>query len=118
MSDSAWTNVTTYRDSIKYDVAGEVGKLYGVRFAEAPSIPILVNSGSANVDLYRTLIFGPDFLGQADLNNITMVVNEPAKSSELGIASAFGYHFCTAYAIVNNSDGVRIESSASRGNDA
>lgn len=117
-TDSAWQDIVKYRDTVKYDIAGEIGKIWGVRFAMAPTIPILVNSGSANVDLYRTLIFGPDYLGQSDLGELEIVINEPGKTSELGQFNTYGYRFVMAQAVLQSSRAVRIESSASLGNDA
>lgn len=114
-TDSAWLDIVRYRDTVKYDIDGEVGRLYGVRFALAPTIPLLVNTGSANVDVYRTLIFGSDFVGQSDLGELEVVINEPGKTSELGQFNTYGYRFVMASAILQNSRGVRIESSASLG---
>lgn len=114
-SDSAWTDIVKYRDTVKYDIQGELGSIYGVRFAVAPTIPILVNTGSANVDVYRTLVFGPDFVGQSDLGDMEVVINEPGKTSELGMFNTYGYRFVMASAILQNARGVRIESSASLG---
>lgn len=112
-SDSAWTDIVKYRDSVAYDIPGEVGKIYGVRFAVAPTIPVLANSGSAAVDVYRTLVFGQDFLGQSDLGELEIVINEPGKGSELNQYNTYGYRFVTATEILSNSRGVRIESSSS-----
>lgn len=117
-TDSAWLDVNRYRDSVKYDIVGEVGRLYGVRFALAPTTPILTNSGSASVDVYRSLIFGPDFIGQSDLGDLEVVINEPGKTSELGQFNTYGYRFVMASAALQNARGVRLESSASLGNDA
>lgn len=117
-TDTAWLDVNRYRDSVKYDIVGEVGRLYGVRFALAPTIPILTNSGSAAVDVYRSLIFGPDFIGQSDLGDLEVVINEPGKTSELGQFNTYGYRFVMASAALQNARGVRLESSAALGNDA
>ena len=114
-TDSAWTDIVKYRDTVKYDIPGEVGRIWGVRFAMAPTIPILVNSGSANRDVYRTLVFGPDFIGQSELADLEMVMNEPGKTSELGTFNTYGYRFLVASAILKNARGVRIETSASLG---
>ncbi len=114
-TDSAWLDVVRYRDTVKYDIQGEVGSLYGVRFALAPTIPILVNTGSANVDVYRTLIFGPDYLGQSDLGDLEVVINEPGKTSELGQFNTYGYRFVMATAVLQSVRAARIESSASLG---
>lgn len=117
-TDSAWTDIVKYRDTVKYDIMGEIGKIWGVRFAMAPTIPILVNSASANVDIYRTMIFGPDFIGQSDLGDLEIVINEPGKTSELGQFNTYGYRFVMATEVLQSVRGVRIESSASLGNDA
>lgn len=117
-TDSAWNDIVKYRDTVKYDIAGEVGRIWGVRFAEAPTIPILINSASANVDVYRTLIFGPDFIGQSDMGDLEVVINEPGKTTELGMFNTYGYRFVMATAVLQSVRAVRIESSASLGNDS
>lgn len=117
-TDAAWQDIVKYRDTVKYDIMGEVGRIWGVRFAMAPTIPILTNSASANVDVYRTLIFGPDFIGQSDLGDLEVVINEPGKASELGTFNTYGYRFVMAAEALQSVRGVRIESSASLGNDA
>lgn len=114
-TDSKWENITTYRDSIKYDIVGEVGRLYGVRFALAPTIPILVNTGSAAVDVYRTLIFGQDFVGQSELGDLEIVINEPGRGSELRQFNTYGYRFVMATGVLSNQKGIRLETSASLG---
>ena len=112
-SDSAWQDIVKYRDSVKYDIPGEVGRIWGVRFAMAPTIPVLSNSGSAAVDVYRTLVFGPDYIGQSEMGRLELVMNEPGKTSELGQFNTYGYRFVLATEILQNARGVRIESSAS-----
>lgn len=114
-TDSAWTDIVKYRDTVKWDIMGEVGKIWGVRFAVAPTIPILTNSGSANVDLYRTLIFGPDFVGQSDLGELEVIINEPGRGSELRQFNTYGYRFVVATEVLSNQRGIRLESSASLG---
>ena len=114
-SDSAWTNITTYRDTVKYDIPGEVGKIYGVRFATAPTIPILVNSGSANVDLYRTLVFGPGYIGQSELGGLEIIINEPGRNSELRQFNTYGYRFVMATERLHNQRCIRLETSATLG---
>lgn len=114
-SDSNWQDIVKYRDSVKYDIEGEVGRLWGVRFALAPTVPILVNSGSANADLYRTMIFGPDFLGQSDLGDLEVVMNEPGKNSELKQFNTYGYRFVNANEVLSDQRGIRLESTASLG---
>ncbi len=117
-SDSHWEDIVKYRDTVKYDIKGEVGRIWGVRFVLAPTIPILTNSGSANVDIYRTMIFGPDYLGESHLGKLDVVINEPAKTVELGRKCAYGYNFVMATEVLDNQRAVRLESSASLGSNS
>ena len=112
-SDSAWIDISKYRDSVQYDIKGEVGRLYGVRFAIAPTIPILLNSGSANTDIYRTLIFGPEFIGQSELGELEVVINEPGRASELKTFNTYGYRFVLSTEVLSNQRGIRLESNSS-----
>ena len=114
-TDSKWTDMTKYRDSVKYDIKGEIGMIWGVRFVIAPSIPILTNSGSASVNLYRTLIFGPDFIGQSELGDLEVVINEPGRGSELRQYNTYGYRFVLSTERLSDQRGIRLESSASLG---
>ncbi len=114
-TDSAWMDIVKYRDTVKYDIPGEVGRLWGVRFAIAETIPVLVNSGSANTDVYRTLVFGPGYIGQSELGSLDVVINEPGKTTELGTFNTYGYSFTMASAVLDSKRCVRIESSAKLG---
>ena len=111
-TDSDWKYLSQYRDTVKYDIEGEIGKIYGVRFKLAPTIPILQNSGSANVNVYRTLIFGPEYLGLSEIGNIKMVMNEPGRASELGTYNTYGYYFTASAACLSSQRAIRLESSS------
>jgi len=113
MQDGKWIDVSKYRDTVKYDIPGEVGTLYGVRFVDDPTIPVLLNSGSANTDIYRTVIFGPGYLGQSDLGDLEIVMNEPGKTTELNQFNTYGYRFVMAHSILHQARGVVLESNAS-----
>lgn len=112
-TDTGWTDIVKYRDTVKYDIVNEVGRIWGVRFALAPTIPVLINSGSASTDIYRTLIFGPNFVGQSELGELEIVMNEPAKASELNMYNTYGYRFVLATEIIDQTMGIRLESNAS-----
>ena len=96
------------------DIPGEVGKIWGVRFAIAPTIPVLVNSGSANTDIYRTLIFGQDFLGQSEMGELEIVINEPGRASELRQFNTYGYRFVMSSEVLSDQKGIRLESNATK----
>ena len=112
MQDTKWLDVSRYRDTVKYDIPGEVGKLYGVRFVEDPTIPVLSNSGSASTDIYRTIVFGPGYLGESNMGDLEIIMNEPGKASELNQFNTYGYRFVMANARLHEARGVRLESSA------
>lgn len=115
-TDTAWLDIVRYRDTVKYDIQGEVGRLYQVRFALAPTIPVLINSGSGSVeDVYRTLIFGPGYVGQSDLGNLEVIMNEPGRTSELRQFNVYGYRFVLATALLHNARGIRLESASTFG---
>lgn len=111
-SDSTWLDLSKYRDTVKYDIKGEIGSLHGVRFVQCPSIPVLANSGSASVDVYRTIIMGRDFLGESELGNLDVVINEPGKASELGRYNTYGYNFIMATEVLSNQRAIRMESAS------
>lgn len=114
-SDSAWTDIVKYRDTVKYDIPGEVGRIWGVRFATAPTIQVLINSGSAKHDVYRTLVFGQDFIGQSDLGGLEVVINEPGRGSELKQYNTYGYRFVSAVACLSARRGICIKTTAQVG---
>lgn len=111
-SDAAWKDISKYRDTVKYDIPGEIGKFHGVRFVEDPTIPILLNSGSADVNLFRTVVFGPDYIGQSELGGLQIHINEPGRNTELGMFNTYGYRFVMATEVLHNARGVRIESNS------
>ena len=112
-TDSAWTDIVKYRDTVKYDLKGEVGRIWGIRFVVAPTIPVLLNSGSASTDIYRTLIFGPDFLGESHMGSLEVVINEPGRGSELRQFNTYGYRFVMATGVLQNARCIRLETNAS-----
>ncbi len=116
-TDSAWQDIVRYRDSVQYDIKGEVGRIYGVRFMIAPytSTLVLTNSGSANQDVYCTLVFGPDYLGETELSELEIVINEPGRASELKQYNTYGYRFVKTQAVIHAAAGVMIETSAQLG---
>lgn len=116
-TDSAWQDIVRYRDSVQYDIKGEVGRIYGVRFMLAPysGQMVLTNSGSANQDVYQTLIFGPDYLGESELSELDIVINEPGRASELKQYNTYGYRFVKTQAVIHAAAGVVIETSAQLG---
>jgi N4-gp56 family major capsid protein len=113
MTDTAWMDINRYRDTVQFDIKGEVGKLYGVRFVSTPKLSVLLNSGSGNTDIYRSLIFGPEYLGESELGDLEVVINEPGKGAELNTFNTYGYRFVQANAVLKAARCIRLESNSS-----
>ena len=113
MTDPAWIDINKYRDTVKNDIKGEIGQMYGVRFISTPKLSVLLNSGSANTDVYRSLIFGPEYLGESELGNLEVVINEPGKNTELKTFNTYGYRFVHASTVLKAARCVRLETNAS-----
>lgn len=113
--DSNWVDAHKYVDNgIDKIYAGEVGKLYGVRFLVSTQAPILTNSGSAGTEVYQTLIVGKEAFGISELEGLKVTINSPSKTSELGRKSTVGWTSSFATEMLNGSFGVVVESAATQ----
>jgi N4-gp56 family major capsid protein len=111
--DDAWVNAAQYTEKgIDRIFQGETGELYGVKFLRSSNAPVLTNSGSAGVEVYKTLIFGEEAFGVSDLQNISTIVNNPSKNSALNLYADVGWKTSFATAILNNNFMISIESAA------
>lgn len=64
MSDPLWQDVSKYNGGTQI-IAGEIGKIHGVRFVESTNTTI--NPNASAVDIYGTMIIGKDAYGVVDL---------------------------------------------------
>lgn len=113
--DSNWVDAHKYVDSgIKEIYNGEIGKLYNVRFLESSNAKIMVNSGSANTEVYRTLITGKGAYAYSPLKGPRTVVNSPAKGSEQGLYSYVGVDIYFATQVLNGNFAVVVDSAATQ----
>lgn len=79
MSDPAWKEPNTYKDSVKNIFTGELGCLYGVRFVENPRAKVFekagatpTGTGAVAADVYSTLFLGADAYGVVPLEGAGM----------------------------------------------
>jgi len=114
-TDTKWVDFVKYRDTVKWDMSGEIGRIYGVRFKEAPTMTIMINSGSADANLYRTMIVGEDYLGLSELGRLKVIMNEPGRASELKTYNTYGYTFVASCEKLSDQKAVRLESTATLG---
>ncbi len=47
--------------------AGEIGRLWGVRFFQTSNAKVFTGEGSGGIDVYATLIYGQGYFGMADI---------------------------------------------------
>ena len=111
--DSKWVDAAKYVEKgVGRIWQGETGELYGVKFLRSTNAPVLTNSGSANTDVYKTLIFGEEAFGVSDLQNIRTIVHNPSKNSALELYADVAWKTSFAVEILNNDYMVSIESAA------
>ncbi|MBA3583456.1 MAG: N4-gp56 family major capsid protein [Gemmatimonadetes bacterium] len=97
-------------------LSGELGKYAGVRFQESANARAFPGAGAAGVDVYSTVVFGPDFFAFGDWGNITTHYVAPGgHGDELAQVASLGWK-CRIGAMLIDEAGpryVRIESGAS-----
>lgn len=91
MSDTAiWTDVAKYNGGVGKDgsinlVAGEIGKMHGVRFRESTEMPNVLNAAATPVNTYTGTIYGPNGFGVFDLKSqaVANIDNETGRGMKL-----------------------------------
>jgi len=119
--DGDWLDASKYVESgVKRIYQGEIGTLHGVRFIETTQAPIDINSGSAEnatsgsaLDVYKTLIFGPDFFGVSELYGLKIITRIPAPESKLEQWGTIGWKSSFATRRLNEDLAYLIYSSSS-----
>lgn len=66
MSDPLWQDVSKYNGG-QAIMAGEIGKLCGVRFVESGNAKTVSNGASSAIQLHQTMIIGADAYGVVDI---------------------------------------------------
>lgn len=111
--DSAWVNAAQYVEKgVNRIWQGETAEMYGVKFLRSANAPVLVNSGSAGTEVYKSLFFGEEAFGVSDLLDVKTIVQSPSKNSALELYSDIGWKAKFVAAILNNDFMVSVESAA------
>ena len=116
-SDPNWTRASEYAGSEQI-FAGEIGRLYGVRFIETTETMVFVAAGAAGIDVHSTLVLGANAYGSIDLEggglqNIVKALGSAGTADPLDQRWTSGWKAIVAFKILNDLAMVRIESSVS-----
>lgn len=112
--DTNWVNAHTYTQPGAENLYnGEVGKLYGVRFLETTNAPVLVNSGSANTEVYENIFLGKEAYGVSDFHDLQIIIKKSDNndtSNPLNMYGTVGWKAGFATKVLNSNFAVMVES--------
>lgn len=119
-----WLDVARYA-SPESILRGEIGRFAGVRFIEASSASIQVDSGASSTDVYSTTIFGPGAWAYGDFGSVEAIVTPPGGHDDpLRQSTIAGWKSFQGGMIIGEGDSatnvsdpryIRIESAATLG---
>lgn len=113
--DTNWTYAHQYVDKgVDNLYTGEAGSLYGIKFIQTTQAKMLTNSGSASTEVYLTNIFGAEWFGVSDLQDLKTYVKSPSPASALELYSTVGWKASFACKELNASFCRRLESAATQ----
>jgi N4-gp56 family major capsid protein len=121
MNDSEWIDANQYAGSAKI-FAGEVGKMYGVRFVESTQAKIWLRA-SDNLPLYGTLVLAANAFGVTSINGggietIVKQLGSGGSADPLNQRATAGWKLNKTACILTEEYMIRIESAASFGANA
>lgn len=130
MGDTTWVNAHTYKDGQEL-YAGELGKLYGVRFVECSSNQKSeMSGGTPDISIYSNFIHGQQAFGAVNLEgapkaansnergrrNMQLIVKQDTgnndTSNPLNLYFTIGWKFVDALATLNSTWSVNIKTAA------
>lgn len=82
-----WIDASRYAGSQQL-FSGELGTYAGVRFIVSSNARVLAGQGTSSIDVYSTVIFGPDFFALGDYGNNETFVTPPGGHDDPGHQSA------------------------------
>ena len=120
-NDPKWEAVATYNPKNLY--AGEIGRLYGVRFVETSEAKIFEKAGStpsgasAAIDVYSTLFIGADAYGTTEIEGgglemITKNRGSAGTADPLDQRSTIGWKATKTACILTDAFMVRVETAS------
>lgn len=115
MNDEKWEAVATYNPKNLY--AGEIGRLYGVRFVETSEAKIFEGAGADSINVYSTLILGADAYGTTEIEDgglemITKNRGSAGTADPLDQRSTIGWKATKTACILTEAFMVRIETAS------
>lgn len=115
MNDSKWEAVATYNPKNLY--AGEIGRLYGVRFVETSEAKIFEKAGASSIDVYSTLFLGADAYGTTSIDGggLEMIVKPKGSAGSadpLNQRSTVGWKATKTACILTQAFMVRVETAS------
>lgn len=115
MNDTKWEAVATYNPKNLY--AGEIGRLYGVRFVETSEAKIFEKAGTSSIDVYSTLFLGADAYGTTSIDGggLEMIVKPKGSAGSadpLNQRSTVGWKATKTACILTQAFMVRVETAS------
>jgi len=119
---------TNWRDVVKYDsrtfanvLKGEVGEIHKIRFVKTTeawnsAVGSWNVAQSASATVYQSYILGDQCYGVSELEDVDIIVKDPAPASSVNGYSTAGYYFAMATRQLEASATVRLESASSLNN--
>ena len=71
-----WIDANRYAGSMAL-LTGELGRFGGVRFSESANAYVHADGGTSSIDIYSTLIFGPEAYAFGDWHTIEVFTTPP-----------------------------------------
>ncbi len=115
MNDSAWEALNTYNP--KNVFAGEIGRLYGVRFVETSDAKVFEGAGANAIDVYSTLFLGADAYGTSEIEGggLEMIIKPKGSAGTadpLNQRSSMGWKASKTACILTEAFMVRVETAS------
>lgn len=115
MNDTAWEALNTYNP--KNVFAGEIGRLYGVRFVETSDAKVFEKSGANSIDVYSTLFLGADAYGTSEIEGggLEMIIKPKGSAGTadpLNQRSSMGWKASKTACILTEAFMVRVETAS------
>ncbi len=119
---------TNWRDVVKYDsrtfskiLKGEVGEIHKIRFIKTTeawnsAVGSWNVAQSASAKVYQSYVLGDQCFGISELEDVDIIVKDPAPASSVNGYSTAGYYFAFATRPLETSATIRLESASSLNN--
>lgn len=115
MNDPKWEALNSYNPKNVY--AGEIGRLYGVRFVETSEAKIFEGAGAEGIDVYSTLFLGADAYGTTSIEGggLEMIIKPKGSAGTadpLNQRSSVGWKATKTACILTDAFMVRVETAS------